>query len=139
MHAAFVAAPGALPQATGSARAALAKRPAPPVRAAPRRRGAQMVADGAAAEDGGPEYWPGEIVCTDCGYVYDNAKRKVKFEDLPDSYVCPQCNASKRRFARKVGDFVEKTSGTDNTPIYAFSLAGLAATLAFFFWASKNL
>jgi rubredoxin len=85
------------------------------------------------------EYWPGELVCTDCGFVYNNAKRKKKFEDLPDTWVCPQCNASKRRFARKVGDFVEKTAGTDNTPIYAFSIAGLLAMFAFFFWASQNL
>lgn len=93
----------------------------------------------AAPADDEDDYWPGELVCADCGYVYNNAKKKRKFEDLPESWVCPQCNASKRRFARKVGDFVEKTSGTDNTPIYAFSIAGIAATLAFFFWASQNL
>lgn len=95
-----------------------------------------MEAGGSDAED---DYWPGEIVCTDCGYVYNNAKRKVKFEDLPESYVCPQCNASKRRFARKAGDFVEKTAGTDNMPIYVFSAAGIFGMLAFGFWASQNL
>lgn len=114
-----------------------------PTRAAAARRvpPRMLAAKADAADDGEDDdgYWPGEYVCADCGFVYNNVKKKVKFEDLPESYKCPQCNASKRRFARKVGEFVEKTSGTDNMPIYAFSIAGLFATLAFFYWASQNL
>ncbi|CAL5226814.1 g9675 [Coccomyxa viridis] len=35
-------------------------------------------------------------ICVDCGYIYcDN----TPFEDLGDSYRCPQCSAFKKRFA----------------------------------------
>ena len=36
-------------------------------------------------------------ICIDCGYIYSN---KVPFEELGGSYVCPQCNAPKKRFAK---------------------------------------
>jgi rubredoxin len=44
--------------------------------------------------------------CTVCGYVYDPAtgdpengiKPGVPFEDLPDSWVCPECGAGKEMF-----------------------------------------
>ena len=38
-------------------------------------------------------------VCSDCGYVYDEGKEKRAFSDLPDSWVCPLCGASKSLFA----------------------------------------
>ena len=36
--------------------------------------------------------------CTICGYIYDDAKEKVKFEDLPDDWKCPMCGAPKSLF-----------------------------------------
>lgn len=33
--------------------------------------------------------------CTICGYIYDDAKEKIKFEDLPDDWTCPICGAPK--------------------------------------------
>ncbi|MCF0226004.1 MAG: rubredoxin [Methanobrevibacter sp.] len=44
--------------------------------------------------------------CILCGYVYDSEKGEpdegiepgIKFEDLPDSYKCPMCSASKDMF-----------------------------------------
>jgi rubredoxin len=44
--------------------------------------------------------------CSVCGYVYDPAvgdpengiKAGVAFEDLPDSWVCPECGAGKDMF-----------------------------------------
>ena len=36
--------------------------------------------------------------CTICGYIYDDAKEKVKFEDLPDDWKCPTCGAPKSLF-----------------------------------------
>lgn len=36
-------------------------------------------------------------ICIDCGYIYSN---KVPFAELGSSYVCPQCNAPKKRFAK---------------------------------------
>lgn len=83
-------------------------------------------------------YWQGEWICVDCGYVY-KPTRKVKFEDLPSTWKCPQCNAPKRRFAKKAGSFIKETAGTSNTPIVVFSVVGLVATIAFGIWASQNL
>jgi pyruvate oxidase len=36
--------------------------------------------------------------CTVCNYVYDDAKEKVKFSDLPKEWVCPVCGAPKSAF-----------------------------------------
>ncbi|OAY70830.1 hypothetical protein ACMD2_09163 [Ananas comosus] len=36
-------------------------------------------------------------ICLDCGYIYTLQK---PFDEQPDAYVCPQCNAPKKRFAR---------------------------------------
>jgi rubredoxin len=38
--------------------------------------------------------------CTVCGYVYDEAKEGTKFEDLPDDWKCPVCNAPKEAFVK---------------------------------------
>jgi rubredoxin len=38
--------------------------------------------------------------CTVCGYIYDEAKEGTKFEDLPDDWACPVCNAPKDAFVR---------------------------------------
>ncbi len=37
-------------------------------------------------------------VCLLCGYVYDDEVEDVKFEDLPEYYVCPMCGAEKVNF-----------------------------------------
>ena len=36
--------------------------------------------------------------CTICGHIYDEAVEGVKFEDLPDDWVCPLCMAPKSMF-----------------------------------------
>jgi flavin reductase (DIM6/NTAB) family NADH-FMN oxidoreductase RutF/rubredoxin len=36
--------------------------------------------------------------CPSCGYVYDEAAEKVKFEDLPDNWICPICGTEKSDF-----------------------------------------
>ena len=36
--------------------------------------------------------------CKICGYIYDDAKEKVSFADLPDSWKCPVCGAKKSDF-----------------------------------------
>lgn len=44
--------------------------------------------------------------CVACGYVYDPAKGDpdngvapgTKFEDVPDSWVCPECGVGKDQF-----------------------------------------
>jgi len=45
-------------------------------------------------------------VCTICGYTYDSETGEetydvlpgTAFEDLPDSFVCPVCGATKDKF-----------------------------------------
>ncbi|EEF42325.1 uncharacterized protein LOC8283059 [Ricinus communis] len=36
-------------------------------------------------------------ICLDCGYIYTAQK---SFDEQPDTYVCPQCRAPKKRFAK---------------------------------------
>ncbi|CDE14283.1 rubrerythrin [Clostridium sp. CAG:470] len=38
--------------------------------------------------------------CTACGYIYDDNVETVKFEDLPDDWVCPLCGLGKEFFEK---------------------------------------
>lgn len=38
--------------------------------------------------------------CTVCGYIYDDAKEAIKFEDLPDTWTCPMCGMPKDVFEK---------------------------------------
>nr|WP_242839784.1 rubredoxin [Syntrophorhabdus aromaticivorans] len=50
----------------------------------------------------------GKYTCKVCGYVYDPANGDpdsgipagTKFEELPDTWVCPVCGAPKSEFER---------------------------------------
>ena len=42
--------------------------------------------------------------CTICGYVYDDDKEKVPFDQLPDSWKCPLCGARKSDFVPMDGE-----------------------------------
>lgn len=37
-------------------------------------------------------------ICQICGYIYDDEKEKIPFDQLPDSWKCPLCGASKQDF-----------------------------------------
>ncbi len=37
-------------------------------------------------------------VCTICGYIYDDSKEKIPFEELPEDWVCPLCMHPKSDF-----------------------------------------
>lgn len=50
--------------------------------------------------------------CTICGYIYDDAKESVKFEDLPDDWTCPICGAPKAVF-REIKE-VEEIESVEN-------------------------
>ena len=39
-----------------------------------------------------------KYVCLACGYIYDNSEQEVPFEELPDTWTCPTCGASKDAF-----------------------------------------
>jgi pyruvate oxidase len=49
--------------------------------------------------------------CTVCNYVYDEAKEKVKFSDLPKEWVCPVCGAPKNAFVLLAGKTEEQKKG----------------------------
>jgi pyruvate oxidase/acetolactate synthase-1/2/3 large subunit len=36
--------------------------------------------------------------CTVCDYVLDEEKEGVKFSELPDDFVCPDCGVGKEMF-----------------------------------------
>ena len=36
--------------------------------------------------------------CAACGYIYDEEKEGVKFDDLPDDWLCPVCGSEKEDF-----------------------------------------
>ena len=39
-----------------------------------------------------------KYVCTVCGHVYDEEVEGTKFEELPESWVCPLCGVGKEFF-----------------------------------------
>ena len=59
------------------------------------------------------KYWQGDWVCADCGYIYD---REIDggglwFEQQQRGFICPQCSAPRKRYAKKVGDTWGVTRG----------------------------
>jgi thiamine pyrophosphate-dependent acetolactate synthase large subunit-like protein/rubredoxin len=61
--------------------------------------------------------------CTVCNYVYDEAKEKVNFSDLPKEWVCPVCGAPKSAFVLLAGKTEEKTRGTTVSDVLVAQLA----------------
>ncbi len=61
--------------------------------------------------------------CTVCNYVYDEAKEKVNFSDLPKEWVCPVCGAPKSAFVLLAGKTEEKKQGTTVSDILVAQLA----------------
>ena len=41
-----------------------------------------------------------KYICDICGFEYDEDKESVKFEDLPEDWVCPICGAGKDSFSK---------------------------------------
>ena len=37
-------------------------------------------------------------ICKVCGYIYDDNKQSIPFEQLSDNWVCPLCGAAKTDF-----------------------------------------
>ena len=38
--------------------------------------------------------------CKVCGYIYHDNTEQVKFEELPDDWVCPLCGVGKNMFEK---------------------------------------
>jgi len=56
-------------------------------------------------------------ICIDCGYIYT---LPTAFEEQPSDYVCPQCIAPKKRFARYDAEN-DKIIGGEQTPVAAIA------------------
>ncbi len=51
-----------------------------------------------------------KYVCSICGYVYDEEKEGIKFEDLPDDWKCPWCGAPKNLFKAEATEIIIEES-----------------------------
>ena len=38
--------------------------------------------------------------CKTCGFIYDESKEKILFNNLPDDWVCPLCGVGKDMFKK---------------------------------------
>jgi len=86
------------------------------------------------------EYWQGEWVCADCGYIYDKKLFGGRyFEEQTFGFKCPQCSGPRRRYAKKIGDTVGVTLDGGDGPILFWSGVGFIATCAFGFYATYFL
>jgi len=77
------------------------------------------------------EYWGGDWVCNDCGYIYDIEKdgKGLKFEEILKGklFLCPKCFAPKTRFSRKI-----KNQNGESWTVFlsAFLTIGIAILLS---------
>ena len=58
-----------------------------------------------------------KYICQICGYVYDDAKEKVPFAELPDDWKCPLCGAAK-------SDFKPEANGDEKKVVTAIGANG---------------
>lgn len=81
------------------------------------------------------DYWEGEWICADCGYIYNQRAFGMQFEDLPQGSKCPACAAPRRRFARKLGDKIGTTLDGGDGPILIFTGVALLAVFVIAYYA----
>nr|MCR4588141.1 rubredoxin [Lachnospiraceae bacterium] len=73
--------------------------------------------------------------CQICGYIYDEDKEKVPFEQLPGDWKCPLCGAGKTDFkpeapAADLGPVTVNTEAADLKKLSAGQLAAVCSNLA---------
>lgn len=76
-----------------------------------------------------------KYVCQICGYVYDDAKEKIPFDQLPEDWKCPLCGATKADFKPEASDEKKEMPTVapmeaDLTKLSAGQLAALCSNLA---------
>ena len=75
-----------------------------------------------------------KYVCQICGYVYDDAREAVPFEQLPADWKCPLCGAVKADFRPEASGEKEKPAvapmEAELTQLSAGQLAALCSNLA---------
>lgn len=74
-------------------------------------------------------------VCQICGYVYDDDKEKVPFDQLPDDWKCPLCKAAKSDFRPEEAKAAVKPVSANTEPaelkkLSAGQLAAVCSNLA---------
>lgn len=74
-------------------------------------------------------------ICQICGYVYDDGKEKIPFEQLPDDWKCPLCGAAKSDFRPEapkedVKPAAVNTEAADLRNLTAGQLAAVCSNLA---------
>jgi rubrerythrin len=74
-------------------------------------------------------------ICQICGYVYDDAKEKVPFAELHDTWKCPLCGAAKLNFKPEEAPAAESEASvqvmeTNLKELSAGQLAALCSNLA---------
>ena len=72
--------------------------------------------------------------CKICGYIYDDDKEKVPFDQLPDTWKCPLCGARKSDFApvteeKKKETIIEEDIG-DMEGLSVAQMSALCSNLA---------
>ena len=61
--------------------------------------------------------------CTVCNYVYNEAKEKVKFSDLPKEWVCPVCGVRRSAFVLLTGKTEQPKKGTTVSEVLVEQIA----------------
>ena len=74
-------------------------------------------------------------ICQICGYVYDDEKEKIPFEQLPSDWKCPLCGAAKSDFKPEMQKADVKpisvhTEAADLKKLSAGQLAAVCSNLA---------
>jgi rubrerythrin len=67
-----------------------------------------------------------KYICSICGYVYDEAKEKSSFSDLPADWTCPLCDAPKSDFAPEEVTAIDVAEGVAVDAVAADSPADSA-------------
>ena len=73
-----------------------------------------------------------KYVCPVCGYVYDEEKEGIKFEDLPDDWKCPWCGAPKNLFkAEAIEEVISNEDEEDDLREMSYGeISALCSSLA---------
>jgi pyruvate oxidase len=64
-----------------------------------------------------------KLRCTVCNYIYDEAKEKINFNDLPKEWVCPVCGAPKTAFVPLTSKAEEEKKGTNVSDVLVAQIA----------------
>ena len=64
-------------------------------------------------------------------FIYSLIPLVFVLRELCTGFICPQCSAPRRRYAKKVGDQWGITRDGGDFPIYFMTFLGLAATTWF--------